>query len=106
MSRSVSRERQPSLGREHELDPSPTRLETRRLSQSSRRGSGVQEGDMMRAPARRPSMHIRERPFRMQSAVEFQRGGQVGAQFGSDRMPPPIPPFADCRSNYPTTMVS
>ena len=104
MSRSVSRERKPSLAREQELDPS--RLETRRLSTASRRSSGVQEGDMMRAAGRRPSMDIRERPFGMQSAVVFQRGGQVGAQFGSDRMPPPIPPFAECRSNYPTTMVS
>jgi len=102
MSRSVSRERKPSLAREQELDPS--RLETRRLSTASRRSSGVQEGDMMRAAGRRPSMDIRERPFGMQSAVVFQRGGQVGAQFGSDRMPPPIPPFAECRSNYPTTM--
>jgi len=32
-----------------------------------------------------------------------RKGGQYGSQFGSDRMPPPIPPFAEPRSNYPVS---
>jgi hypothetical protein len=41
----------------------------------------------------------------MQGGNEYQGGGVYGTQFGKDRMPPPIPPFSEPRSNYPATMV-
>jgi len=46
------------------------------------------------------------RPFGIQGASDSRRGAQVGSQFGSDRMPPPIPPFSHSRSNYPANMTT
>ncbi|KAF2351038.1 Transglutaminase N-terminal [Trinorchestia longiramus] len=57
-----------------------------------------------------PPRSVSERPsgdsrrFEMQGSSRFRGGSQQGTQLGRDRMPPPIPPFSEPRSNYPTTL--
>ena len=43
--------------------------------------------------------------FEMQGGSDYQGGALYGTQLGRDRMPPPIPPFSEPRSNYPATKV-
>merc|ERR1739838_1150540 len=106
VSRSPPRDRKPSssfVSEDMRVDSSP--VPARRLSSSSgRRLSEAQDASKSSSRRQSTDREREGRPFGMQGASEFQRGGQVGSQFGSDRMPPPIPPFSDARPNYPGTM--
>merc|ERR1739838_848490 len=106
VSRSPPRVRKPSssfVSEDMRVESSP--VPARRLSSSSgRRLSEAQDASKSSSRRQSTDREREGRPFGMQGASEFQRGGQVGSQFGSDRMPPPIPPFSDARPNYPGTM--
>jgi len=68
--------------------------------------------------SRNPSIHQEKQPinrsrrgserdarmFEMQGGNQYRRGGQFSSHLGKDRMPPPIPPFSEPRSNYPSTL--
>ncbi|XP_018014264.1 hemocyte protein-glutamine gamma-glutamyltransferase isoform X2 [Hyalella azteca] len=62
------------------------------------------KGSSPRPFSGRPSGERDGRRFEMQGSNKFQGGGQFGTQMGRDRMPPPIPPFSEPRSNYPATL--